>query len=804
MLSLELGKKTDVNEASLGELFTHKAYAATRIEATSLGYHDFIQTILRAYKEEQVHQNKFVFYHGCEAFVGFYFDLVQELRDQLFHEAGEDIRLLRAFDDLFSAENVLAMLQEEGKIQGIDDFARIDNYRGKFQDKALSANISLVGSPGHATSSTYFLFYKGQSVNAAQVEWMVKNFTVKFGCPESFPAYRKIYDQYINKKEPYDNGRLLQIFIDGSVIDDVCYLSLTHGKMPFESDASNLGAKLAEFKPSVLLTLLRENSTKFLSQLQAIGGLKNITIESLQSRLYLKPEIFWDPSKVMIKTYWRHTLNHDEQMAYKRDLKAQIQRDLSHWLKSRKHVDKGTFFQKKLPLQEIYKKVYEKNHGENSYPAAVSFSVTDLMSAFKTDDVEKLKAIIKDHNLDIDKELVTPDSWPATSIEMAERFNAFKCVNLLLEYIYLSLIRDEYIRIQGQEDVFKESNIYSKKRKAIDWRDIGKAVDTINDDRVRQTAIEDVKTAANLDEKKVVAKAWISIGTIKDDHIRQTARRKVLAADKDDKEDIATNWENIAKALETINDDRVRQTAIEEVLKENDWYLQLDKAKEWVSIWEIIKPITDTHLQAQALEAIKKTKTHTRQTVARTWVNIARIDDAVIRQAVIQDVFNKTGGSVQEAASKEWVSIWEIIKPIADKNLRAQALENIKTAPTDEYDDLYKQYIAQAWVTLSTIKDENIRKMAIEDVGNYPADKKNEVAKLWVTLTRISNKDIREAAIKDCKNETDAFEKQDTAKAWVTIDSIKDERTREQAIEAVKAAGDGFAKVMAAERYVKK
>ncbi len=470
MLRLFLNKPdTEVDPESLKEIFQYKSENyKKKIEINETKeYQDFVATLLKVYDVEKQNRDKFVFYHGCAPYIGFYLDVIKEFREQLMQQSGGDIKLLRAFDDQFGAENVLAMLLEEGKLQNTDNFNRFDNYKGNFQNKGSSVNVSLVGSAGTSAECSLEYFYRGFSVADLSLEWLVKTLVEKLGNPASFVTYQEIYNRYFDKKDannqPANNGKLLQIFISPSVVDDLCYLCFPVGATAFSAKADELEEKFKQFKPSKLLAELRQNPKEFLTNWEEkvedspeYGGgpngsaLKYTKLQCLQARLYLKPELFWNPEKVEIKSYWRREI---DEAAYKKALKAQVQRDLAYWLKNREQIEDGKLFHGKIPLQEGYKLAYEQLHGAKSY--AEGNPISKLPSIIEEDEVESFKRLMENPKVDLNKKIPTQDKEFLTPLEIAMKFNATKVIPFLVKQLLKSLsITDEQLSLK----VFKKNN----------------------------------------------------------------------------------------------------------------------------------------------------------------------------------------------------------------------------------------------------------------------------------------------------------------------------------------------------------
>jgi ADP-ribose pyrophosphatase YjhB (NUDIX family) len=351
------------------------------VSAYVVDLREFSDILKAVYKNELKKKDWFVFYHAADPSVAFLWDLYTEFRNQLQYTHSTDVRALRGWDEFFKGIEDVSDFITASKIEKLGN--DINNYAGDYQERGLAVNFALFGSYGNQTSSTYELFYDSKSVKPPNIEKLLGAFLVKVGAPFSFKNHIwAIKDKYFPDST---NGRLLQIFMNKKALDKVVYLSYPGGKLLSPSDNN------ANLKAQSMLELLRNKPKDFMNKITA-KAIGDKDLQSLQARIFLKPEIMLNPEMVSITSYMRYPLRISK--LYQKELKGAVKQLLSYVLEA--NAAAIDTFSTQQPLLSDYQRYYEMVTGKK-LPKGEFATIMQIKKYIDSDDVEGLERLIDAH-----------------------------------------------------------------------------------------------------------------------------------------------------------------------------------------------------------------------------------------------------------------------------------------------------------------------------------------------------------------------------------------------------------------------
>jgi hypothetical protein len=297
--------------------------------------------------EEQQHPDQYVFYHATKSSVGFIYDVITEFRKQL-ELRYDDVYYLRAFDDVFTYENVHNLVTISSH-----------DHNEIFRDVGLAVNPFLFGSDGEKCESSYFYYLTDFSQIYPEQKTIFDYFAKRLKLGDvDFSILEAIFKERIENS----GGVLYQIFIDKSVVDQVAAPATLNGRInPLKTNEG----ELKEF--SAVFNKLRQDPKTHAKY-----------IKTLQARLYLKPEIFHDTSKVQIKTYRAYPLADDE--AYKKELRETIMGCLNPSLPNYQTFSPTAFVNGAPALHKLMGMIYQGHNLVIPETADITIKIPQLIA----------------------------------------------------------------------------------------------------------------------------------------------------------------------------------------------------------------------------------------------------------------------------------------------------------------------------------------------------------------------------------------------------------------------------------------
>lgn len=412
----------------------------------------FLKILEDAVNEEKNHKDKFVFYHGADPALSFIYDIFSEFRRQLILSGSSNTKALRGLDTAFA--NILNVDEFINKFK--DKEGNIDNYRkdpnvGDYQDMGLSVNFALFGNYLAKGSSTLHYFFNSYSQKPPKPEKLFNTFAQSIGLKSTWKDYEPIYQEYYqnkdqnitvnpllnnledrqNIKSAQLNGRLLQIFIDPSVVDEMVYLSVLKGNMAYYTvDGKKYGGTL---KILPLLMAADQTPLKDVLRTGRSGTEEADDLATLQARLFLKPEYMLAPNLVSIKEYWRHPLKPEYKQSYEAKLRAIVRQDLANWLVESKGASQGMFAKGTNKLQQLYQYVYKGTIGQEYAP---TINISNLPSLIKKGNKADVMATIEKFPDSLNKPLIDSTDYrqkeELTPLQIAIKYRQGDIIKWLL------------------------------------------------------------------------------------------------------------------------------------------------------------------------------------------------------------------------------------------------------------------------------------------------------------------------------------------------------------------------------------
>lgn len=357
----------------------------------------FKTAILNAMAKERENKDWFVFYHTLPNELSFFYDVVSLFRNFFRLQGADQKHSLRMFDHVFQGlENVEQFVQDEMHKQRLANFQNLDNYKGTFQHKGLSANMMLFGSQGDPLSESFIMFFNNRSGQRPDLDALYNQFFGQLSLM-SQEKYKHLYQTYFKNHER--SNALLQIFIHPSDVDDLVYISRSGGHGLY----STWNEQKKNMSPGKFIDDFRKNPKKALGQ---------FNIKDLQARIFMKPSIMTDPKKVTILTYHKQPLDD----RYHQALKDRVRLDMIEWLLNRIHLDPGVLENVVHPhegdfaLPPIQKSTRHYFKEEKQRPYTLSSSEKNYGIFLVQDNCQGFKRILAQNpNFDFLKEILNVD-----------------------------------------------------------------------------------------------------------------------------------------------------------------------------------------------------------------------------------------------------------------------------------------------------------------------------------------------------------------------------------------------------------
>ncbi len=405
----------------------------------------FRSQLLTVLMKERAYDPRFmVLYHGCEGNIGFLFDIFTELRQLVSGQFQRDSQIFRGIDESFKDIDNIFTFQRKF---GIDPESRAKssfegNYKGNYQDLAISTNFFLFGNPEDPTSCSFSLFFDSASLRPIDIGKFLSYLEIAFGGLRlDKDRYTRLYESII--KEPTNlDGRLYQIFINPNYINTLVYGSLSQG-YPYYFNYSRLRDLLRTEKvatefpdvtesvthsctphmyppkislgttstaPKGFFEVLKENPDLFgtaVSDAQRHVDRGTTGASILQARLLLSPECFHNPQIVQTFLYHRTEKAQENHEKFLEKLREYLREDLSVWLHKKEQLESGVSTHAEIPTaaRTRYSELYKKNFGKQYVPQGVPFNKT-LAKVESLKDTSLLEDLIRKHGLE--KVLLTP------------------------------------------------------------------------------------------------------------------------------------------------------------------------------------------------------------------------------------------------------------------------------------------------------------------------------------------------------------------------------------------------------------
>lgn len=358
---------------------------------------EFKAILTAAVAEEKINQDKFVFYHGVTKSIAFFFDVISMYHSILSVMDAKQLSILRDF--------YFAQFSDLSKfLHWIDYFVEVSSggqvdHKTIYQQVGLAVNPFLFGGTVKGLKgtimegeSTLSFFHSGTSQNPPDISLVLNNFLEKIGANATYEIkYEAIYNKYFSGKQ----GRLLQLFIDRKVVDEVAYSSIAGGN-PWtfsieQKDYRGVAKILTAIRenPEIFSNLYEQSSYK-IGPNHVLSG----TIIDYQCRLFMRPEIFQNQDLVSIKSFWRNPLPNQDMENYHKELQTVILEDIAHILHSHQQNPHENS-KSPIKLQKLYRLVYEGQGG--SYlpnPRSPSF---ELQQVINTGDTPRLKELLQQY-----------------------------------------------------------------------------------------------------------------------------------------------------------------------------------------------------------------------------------------------------------------------------------------------------------------------------------------------------------------------------------------------------------------------
>lgn len=402
-LKLQLGKKYKEIPTQAGETITRKIlelnireflkevktreikvgnkvelYTGPRVENPDDHY---VKTLVDCMMEERRHPDKIVFYHTTEPEMGFLYDTYTPLRNTINMSGGRDLRAMRVLDTRFlNMDAIRGDTAETPYKTGVEEFAQ--EFKKLADDNALyrlttiSVNFALSASDLVLNADTYNMFnvVKDRPVVTQELDYakFFDSVQQELGIPGSHDAYKTLADKYVLKDEngaPQRNGRLVQIFVDPEALLDIGYFSTLLGAQVLK-DGLNPSLDepivLLRTDPESLLDYIKDAKGAYLFGINdKLLRTEGVGLNDLQARLYIRPEIMFNNSLVIIKSYWRFPMSENRLKAYYRDISQLMNKNIALWIRQGRPAQEGSIAPETNKLdayvEQLYKSITEKD-----------------------------------------------------------------------------------------------------------------------------------------------------------------------------------------------------------------------------------------------------------------------------------------------------------------------------------------------------------------------------------------------------------------------------------------------------------
>ena len=365
----------------------------------------YIDILVGCMINERNNKDKIVLYHATEPEIGALFDIFSELRNQLLMDGGNNIRTLRAIDQIF-----LELDNHVKKQANIDDFLKryhgVADDNNDYRDMMLSTNFGLFGSDQQINADTYNMFYEVKDRKVATKTFNLLHFlsfiSQKTGITLDHDKLISIINNYVKSDKvgkPQRNGRLLQILIDPETFAQTAYFSVLLGA-PVLKDGKNTGIldfiKVLRSAPNEVDNYLQDTSGS-----QDMNGVpthhlrpNTLKLHDLQARFFMRPENMFNAKAVNIKSYFRFEPPVSD---YYDEIKQTINQSLVTWLKSGSPSDTNAFMPTTNKLNHFVKTIY-KGSFDTEPPSAPPVRIENQFAKLVNDNHLDQAAIILEQN----------------------------------------------------------------------------------------------------------------------------------------------------------------------------------------------------------------------------------------------------------------------------------------------------------------------------------------------------------------------------------------------------------------------
>ncbi len=358
---------------------------------------DIIELIKMIAQKEQDYKGAYVIYHGTDASTGFVYDLYSAIRNLLTLRPRSEGNLLettrlRLLDEAFANVIHVDDFIEQMRSQQHKDTSSF-NYLPGYPERGISGQWFLFGSYKYWFNSTFFRYFLlSKKSGTTTLHTLLSTFLkgMGFDSPNELSrSLQKVYEEYVDPKD----GRLIQIFINPDIIDEVAYVSETLGyplEITFGPNSS------LTYKPSLIfenaltdpLTFehkLKENRSKFQHQDEKDreefqkNGPNLRYINSLEARFLMLPKYMDDPHKIQMLSYHRIPPVKD----YHKKIQGMAQKIVEQWL----NLDLAPTIltqKEKAPLTKLTEYIQKGTHESPKAPAEPQ-NLYDILSTGQFD-----------------------------------------------------------------------------------------------------------------------------------------------------------------------------------------------------------------------------------------------------------------------------------------------------------------------------------------------------------------------------------------------------------------------------------
>ncbi len=403
-------------------------------------YDQYVDVLTEALMTEREHPDKFVFYHGTGAEVGFLMDFYSEVRNQLSIQGPKKF-YLRAIDTAFSDfpdfKTFITYFSKDGAI---------DNYNGNYQDMGLSTNPFLFGNPRNKGSCTTDLFFDGTNDRSLDLERFYNNISVRLGFTGSYQQFHKMFEKY-RAPNLVRHGRLVQVFIDPSKIDETAYLAHAMGpqiKLPENSEKQSSVVQAlssVRFQPESLEKLLATEIEE--------NGITKTTPAFVQARVFMHPDQLYSDEN-LIKDYSRSRSESDSERKSEGDFRkkmTQFVRDqIASNLRKYQKIDRKHLHQD-LKVKTLHHRAFQEITGKDPDLTKEKLPFATLINE---DDLDGVLSFLRENpDFDFGAEIHDTAHIPGQIVKHQDLFGfllrkrKYEVLDTVLEYLERDPNRDE-------------------------------------------------------------------------------------------------------------------------------------------------------------------------------------------------------------------------------------------------------------------------------------------------------------------------------------------------------------------------